>query len=207
MIKWFPVTECERSVFYAITELRWQMIMNSLRNFRYSKSVELLNRIMETYIKFGMSTIFLLRADNEPNQLENSSRFDSVNNSLNLVRESNESNLSWKLSSLNKWVELELWVVRLIWFMKQFDIYICCCLKEILFILFSSKFCTNSHIWNWLFNLNPMASVNINILIYVSKKINILIYIKQLVSILSEQTLTYLVPHRQFCIGYGKRDL
>jgi len=33
-------------------------------------------------------------ADNEPNQLENSSIFDSIMSSLNLVREPNESNLS-----------------------------------------------------------------------------------------------------------------
>ena len=34
------------------------------------------------------------RADNEPNQLENSSRLDSTIESLNLVHEPNESNLS-----------------------------------------------------------------------------------------------------------------
>ena len=40
-----------------------------------------------------------LRAGNEPNQLENSSRLDSIINSLDLVHEPNESNLSSKLSS------------------------------------------------------------------------------------------------------------
>jgi hypothetical protein len=61
------------------------------------------------------------RAGNEPNQLENNSILDSINDSLNLVHEPNEPNLSWKLSSLNKWVELELSMVRLVWFMNQLD--------------------------------------------------------------------------------------
>jgi len=54
------------------------------------------------------------RADNEPNQLENNSILDLITDSLNLVHELNESNLSWKLSSLNKWVELELSIIRLV---------------------------------------------------------------------------------------------
>jgi hypothetical protein len=61
----------------------------------------------------------VIRDDNKLNQLKNSSRLNSVINSLNLVRESNQSNLSWKLSSLNKWVELELYIVRLVWFASK----------------------------------------------------------------------------------------
>jgi hypothetical protein len=61
------------------------------------------------------------RAGNEPNQLDNSSEFDSIINSLNLVHEPNELNSSWELSSLNKWVELELYIVRLGWFMSWLD--------------------------------------------------------------------------------------
>ena len=58
------------------------------------------------------------RADNEPNQLENSSRLDSIINSLNLVHEPNDPNFSSKLSSVNKRVELELCLTRLVWFMN-----------------------------------------------------------------------------------------
>jgi len=63
-----------------------------------------------------------IRADNEPNQLENNSRFDLIINSLNLIHEPNESNLSSKLSSLNKRVELELCLTQFVWFMNQLDI-------------------------------------------------------------------------------------
>jgi len=66
------------------------------------------------------------RAGNEPNQLDNSSKLDSTINSLNLVHEPNELNLSWKLSSLNKWAEFELYMVRLGWFISWLDsIYTC----------------------------------------------------------------------------------
>ena len=64
------------------------------------------------------------RAGNEPNKLENNLRLDSIINLLNLVHEPNEPNLSSKLSSLNKRVELELCLARLVWFMNQLDIYI-----------------------------------------------------------------------------------
>ena len=64
------------------------------------------------------------RAGNEPNQLENSSRLDLKIESLNLVHEPNESNLSWKLNSLNKRSELELSKVQLVWFMIHLDIII-----------------------------------------------------------------------------------
>jgi hypothetical protein len=72
-------------------------------------------------MSFLIVVIEKCRAGNEPNQLENSSRLDSIINSLNLVHEPNESNLSWKLSSLNKWVELELNMVPLVWFMNQLE--------------------------------------------------------------------------------------
>ena len=75
------------------------------------------------FIGITIANYLVGRADNELNQLENSSRLDSIIDSLNLVHEPNKSNLSWKLSSLNKWVELELSMVRLVWFMNQFDIY------------------------------------------------------------------------------------
>ena len=61
------------------------------------------------------------RAGNEPNQFDNSSELDSIINSLNLVHEPNEPNLSWKLSSLNKWAELEFYIIRLGWFMSWLD--------------------------------------------------------------------------------------
>jgi len=41
-------------------------------------------------------------ADNEPNQLEFSSKFDSIIDSLNIIHEPNELNLSLKSSSLIK---------------------------------------------------------------------------------------------------------
>jgi hypothetical protein len=48
--------------------------------------------------KIGKDRIFAdmlsARADNEPNQLENNSILDSINDSLNLVHEPNEPNLS-----------------------------------------------------------------------------------------------------------------
>jgi len=61
------------------------------------------------------------RAGNELNQLENSLKLDSTINSLNLVHEPNELNLSLKWSSLTKRAELELYIVRLVWFMSWVD--------------------------------------------------------------------------------------
>lgn len=48
------------------------------------------------YLSFvnGKNLTPIFRADNELNQLKNSSRFNSVINSLNLVHEPNEPNLS-----------------------------------------------------------------------------------------------------------------
>jgi len=45
-------------------------------------------------LEFIISLLINIRAGNEPNQLENSSRFDLIIDSLNLVHEANESNLS-----------------------------------------------------------------------------------------------------------------
>jgi len=42
------------------------------------------------------------KADNEPNQLDNSSKLDLTINLLNMVHEPNELNLHCKLSLLNK---------------------------------------------------------------------------------------------------------
>jgi len=72
-----------------------------------------------------ISVVIASRANNELNQLKNSSRLDSVINSLNLVHEPNEFNLSWKLSSLNKYVELIL--------------------KEMLFLIFFVIFFINTY--------------------------------------------------------------
>lgn len=44
--------------------------------------------------KLSLSKLILSRADNEPNQLKNSSKFDSTIFSSNLVYEPNELNLS-----------------------------------------------------------------------------------------------------------------
>jgi len=93
--------------------------------------VYIINCCIKFYIFFQLVICFpvdtmiaLASAGNEPNQFENSSKLDSVIDSLNLVHETNESNLSQILSSTNKWVELELCIVRFVWFMSQLDIHI-----------------------------------------------------------------------------------
>jgi len=65
----------------------------------------------------------LSRADNEPNQLDNSLKLDTTINSLNFLQNKNSLNLvhepnELNLSLLNKGAELELYIIRLGWFMS-----------------------------------------------------------------------------------------
>ena len=71
--------------------------------------------------KYLKEIIVMNKAENKPNQVNNSLELDSTINLLNLVHESNELNLSWKLSLLNKWGRLELYIVRLGWFTSWLD--------------------------------------------------------------------------------------
>jgi len=61
---------------------------------RNSKVIFNLLANVDTYDGNFHSIMFSIRAENESNQLDNSSEFDSTINSLNLVHEPNELNLS-----------------------------------------------------------------------------------------------------------------
>jgi len=61
--------------------------------------------------------ILATRTDNESSQLKHSPKLDLIINSLNLIHESNELNLNWKLTSLTKWASLTRLVHESTWIM------------------------------------------------------------------------------------------
>jgi len=105
------------------TQLRWSLSTSTLWKSLIGHTIQVQYKQAWSLFRCSHHSIDG-RVGNEPNQLKNCSRLDSVINSLNLVHKPNESNLSSKLSSSNKWVELEISIVRLVWFMSQLDLYI-----------------------------------------------------------------------------------
>ena len=81
-------------VIVIITYVQSHVYSNNLFKTYYIVALICSSTQEEICLRFIIKKCSRTRADNEPNQLENSSRLDSIIDLLNLVHEPNESNLS-----------------------------------------------------------------------------------------------------------------